>query len=84
MVIKMKIYAIADLPVFFSYFYTPSCIFNALVKYSAPLLKTMDSNKKSIIKNDCKQFKNLKKIRVKLERKKGPYSTGFSELSALA
>ena len=65
MVRKMKIYAIADLPVFFSL--SPSCISNALVKYSAPLLKTMDSNKKSIIKNDCKQFKNLKKIRVKLE-----------------
>ena len=66
--IKMKIYAIADLPVFFFHIsMSPYCIFNALVKYSAPLLNTIDSNKKSIIKNDCRQFKNLKKIRVKLE-----------------
>ena len=62
----------------------PSCIFNALVKYSAPLLKTMDSNKKSIIKNDCKQFKNLKKNQSETRMKRGQYSTGFSEISALA
>ena len=67
MVMKMKIYATADMPVFFHISISPSCIFNALVKYSATLLKTMDFNKKSIIKNDCRQFKNLKKIRVKLE-----------------
>ena len=61
MVMKMKIYTIADLPVFFHISKSPSCIFNALVKYSAPLLKTMDSNKKSIIKNDFNfsVFKNL-------------------------
>ena len=69
MVIKMKNCDIADLPVFFSHFYNPYCIFNALVKYSAPLLKTMDSNKKSLIKSVCEQFKNLKKIRVQLEWK---------------
>ena len=69
---------------FFHISISPSCIFNALVKYSAPLVKTMDSNKKSIIKNDCKQFKNLKKNQSETRMKRGPYSTGFSEISALA
>ena len=44
----------------------------------------MDSNKKSIIKNDCKQFKNLKKNQSETRMKRGPYSIGFSEISALA
>ena len=63
---------------------SPSCIFNALVKYSAPLLKTMDSNKKSIVKNDCRQFKDLKKNQSETRMKKGLYSTGFGKISALA
>ena len=37
MVIKMKIYAIIDLPVFFSDFLSTFCIFKALLKYSATL-----------------------------------------------
>ena len=44
----------------------------------------MDSNKKSIIKNDCKQFKNWKKNQSETKMKKGPYSTAFSEISSLA
>ena len=37
MVMKMKIYAIVDLPVFFSDFLSTFCIFKALLKYSASL-----------------------------------------------
>ena len=69
MVLKIKIHTIANLSIFFHVFISPFDIFYALLKYCACLNKTMDFCIKSIIKNSFKQFKNLKKIWMKLELK---------------